>query len=262
MNSKEILEILNIMMYGSYIESIMKNEPMYMNVYRILVKRIEGGIYNTDDLLPPEPVLQEEFQVSRTTIRKAMELLTRDSYVSIKQGKGTRVLDRQAMSQQLNYVSSFSETLRKKGCKVAIKSLEFERVTADEAMAKELEIGEGDELFLLKRVVLSNGKPIAIVKNYLVPRFIPGLPRDYKRISSLYQYIEKEWGIIIESAFDRITARSADDAEAEALGLESKAPLLIDHRVTRTMGTPFEVVFLIIDASSYEFSIFMKGRVV
>ncbi|MBF9014576.1 MULTISPECIES: GntR family transcriptional regulator [unclassified Oceanispirochaeta] len=239
----------------------MKNEPMYLNVYRILVKRIEGGIYQTDELLPPEPVLQEEFQVSRTTIRKAMEMLTRDSYVIIKQGKGTRVLDRQAMSQQLNYVSSFSETLRKKGCTVSIDSIEFEKISADESMAGELEIEEGHELFLLKRVVLSNEKPIAIVKNYLIPRFVPGLPNDFKTITSLYQYIEQKWGITIESALDRITARSADEHEAAILGLEDRAPLLIDHRLTRTMGTPFELVYLIIDASSYEFSIFMKGRI-
>ncbi|MDC7232255.1 MAG: GntR family transcriptional regulator [Spirochaetales bacterium] len=239
----------------------MKSEPMYLNVYRILVKRIEGGVYKTDDLLPPEPVLQKEFQVSRTTIRKAMEMLARDSYVIIKQGKGTRVLDRKSMSQQLNYISSFSETLKKKGCEVSILSIDFEYVEADQQMAEELEIEEGDQVYLLKRVVASDGKPTAIVKNYLIPRFVPGLPKDYKEISSLYKYMEQNWGISIESALDRITARSATKEEAAILGLEEKAPLLIDHRLTRTMGTPFELVYLIIDASSYEFSIFMKGRI-
>ncbi len=239
----------------------MKNEPMYLNVYRILVKRIEGGIYKTDDLLPPEPMLQKEFQVSRTTVRKAMEMLVRDSYVIIKQGKGTRVLDRKLMSQQLNYISSFSETLRKKGCEVSILSIDFEEIQADRKMAEELEAEEGDLVYLLKRVVASDGKPIAIVKNYLIPRFVPGLPKDYNEITSLYKYMEQNWGISIESALDRITARSATKEEADILGLEKKAPLLIDRRVTRTMGTPFELVLLIIDASSYEFSIFMKGRI-
>lgn len=239
----------------------MKSKPMYLNVYRVLVKRIEGGVYKTDDLLPPEPVLQEEFNVSRTTIRKAMEMLARDSYVVIKQGKGTKVLDRKSMSQQLNYISSFSETLRKKGLEVSNLSIDFETVEADARMAEELEIEAGNQVYLLKRVVAANGKPIAIVKNYLIPRFVPGLPSDYGEITSLYKYLEMNWGISIESALDRITARSATSEEAGILGLEEKAPLLIDHRLTRTMGTPFEVVYLIIDASSYEFSIFMKGRI-
>ena len=239
----------------------MKKEPMYLNIYRILVKRIEGGIYKTNDLLPPEPELQNEFQTSRTTIRKAMEMLARDSYVSIKQGKGTRVLDRKEMSQQLNYVSSFSETLRHRGCEVTKKSINFERIGASSSFAEELEIDEGAELFLLTRILLSDGKPIAIVKNYLIPKFVPGLPEDYPTISSLYKYIETKWGITIESALDRISARSADSSESELLELEDKAPLLIDHRVTRTMGTPFETVYLFIDASSYEFSIITKGRI-
>ena len=238
----------------------MKNEPMYMNVFRILVKRIEGGIYKTEDLLPPEPELQKEFQVSRTTVRKAMEMLAQDSYVSIKQGRGTRVLDRSAMSQQLNYISSFSETLRKKGCDVVVQSIEFSVIPAADRIAGELEIDSGTEIFLLERVILSDGKPIAIMTNHLIPRFVPGLPDDYEDIRSLYQYIESKWGIVIESAFDRITARAANDEEAAVLGLNPGAPLLIDHRVTRTMGTPFDLVDLIIDASSYEFSIYMKGR--
>jgi GntR family transcriptional regulator len=179
----------------------------------------------------------------------------------IKQGKGTRVLDRKGMSQQLNYISSFSETLKKKGCEVSILSIDFEKVNADGQMAEELEIEEGDQVYLLKRVVASDGKPIAIVKNYLIPRFVPGLPKDYKEITSLYKYMEQNWGISIESALDRITAKAATREEAEILGLEEKAALLIDHRLTRTMGTPFELVYLIIDASSYEFSIFMKGRI-
>ena len=238
----------------------MKNEPMYMNIYRILTKRIDAGIYGTDELLPPEPELESEFQVSRTTIRKTMEILARDNYVSIKQGKGTRVLDKKAMSQQLNYVSSFTETLLKRGSIVDTRSIEFEYVKADDLLAEELEIENGDELFLLKRVLLSNGRPIAIVNNYLIPRFVPGLPKDYKNITSLYQYVEKSWGISIESAFDRITAKAASKEEADILELKPGDPLLVDHRVTRTMGTPFEVVYLIIDANSYEFSIFMKGR--
>ncbi len=239
----------------------MKTEPMYMNVFRVLVKRIEGEVYKTDELLPPEQELQREFQVSRTTIRKAMEMLARDSYVVIKQGKGTRVVDRSSMSQQLNHITSFSETLRQKGCEVRVKSIELSREIVGSQMADELEIDAGAEVFLLNRIVLSDGTPIAIAKNYLVPRFVPGLPNDYTSISSLYQYIETKWGITIESAFDRISARAADDDEAAILEVSPGAPLLVNHRVTYTMGTPFEVVYLTINASSYEFSIYMKGRI-
>ncbi|MBI9107948.1 MAG: GntR family transcriptional regulator [Spirochaetales bacterium] len=238
----------------------MKNEPMYMNVFRILSKRMDAGVYKTDELLPPEPLLQDEFQVSRTTIRKAMEMLAGEKYVSIKQGKGTKVLDRSIMSQQLNYVSSFSETLIKKGCNVSLKSINLKKVKADSAMADELCIEAGVELFLLERVYLSDLKPIAISRNFIIPRFVPGLGEDYMNMKSLYRYFETHWGITIESAFDRITARAADEDEARILDLEKGAPLLIDHRVSNTMGKPFEVVYLIIDAASYEFSIFMRGR--
>ncbi|MDC7227867.1 MAG: GntR family transcriptional regulator [Spirochaetales bacterium] len=238
----------------------MKKTPMYMKVYRLVVKRIESNIYPVDSLLPPEPELQEEFQISRTTVRKAMELLAHDGYVTIKQGLGTRVNDRKAMSQLLNYVSSFSETLKRRGCVVTIGEAFFSRVEADAERADILEIKPGSELYYLRRVIQSDGRPVAIAENYLIPRFVPGMADDYQSITSLYQYLEKKWGITIESAFDRITAKAAEKDEAETLGLLQGAPLLVDRRITYTMGTAFEAVTLTIDAKSYEFGISTKGR--
>jgi GntR family transcriptional regulator len=127
-------------------------------------------------------------------------------------------------------------------------------------MADELCIETGDELYLLERVYLSNLNPIAIARNYLIPRLVPNLPGDYSSITSLYKYLEEDWGLTIESAFDRITARAASLEEAGILNIEPGAPLLIDHRVSNTMGAPLEAVDLIIDAASYEFSIFMTSR--
>ena len=66
------------------------------------------------DYLPPEPELQKTFQVSRTTVRKAVEMLAQQGFVYIRQGRGTQILDFKA-TQKLGFVTSFSETLREKG---------------------------------------------------------------------------------------------------------------------------------------------------
>lgn len=51
-----------------------KRYPEYQRVYDVLRSRIASGEYATKSLLPPEPELEEMFQVSRTTVRKAVEL--------------------------------------------------------------------------------------------------------------------------------------------------------------------------------------------
>ena len=49
--------------------------PRYLWVYNTLKKQIEDREYVTGDHLPPEPELEKKYNVSRTTIRKAVELL-------------------------------------------------------------------------------------------------------------------------------------------------------------------------------------------
>ena len=75
--------------------------------------------------MPTEPDLLKMFTVSRTTVRKAMELLEQGGFVKIQQGRGTDVLDYKA-TQKLNVVSSFTETLELKGYKVQSKSMHID----------------------------------------------------------------------------------------------------------------------------------------
>src|SRR5512137_610788 len=88
--------------------------PRYLWVYDSLKNQIETEDYKVGDFLPPEPELQKTFRVSRTTVRKAVEMLAQQGFVYIRQGKGTQVLDFKA-TQKLGNVTSFSETLREKG---------------------------------------------------------------------------------------------------------------------------------------------------
>ena len=69
----------------------MEKTPAYIRVYNTLRSRILEGDYAIGDLLPAEPELEKQFLVSRTTVRRAVELLSRDGLVEAKQGRGTTV---------------------------------------------------------------------------------------------------------------------------------------------------------------------------
>ena len=62
-------------------------------------KMIEG-IFSPGKKLPSEYELQNQFQVSRQTVRNALELLEKQGFVRSRQGSGTYVLDREAEEQQ------------------------------------------------------------------------------------------------------------------------------------------------------------------
>ncbi|MDZ5456867.1 FadR/GntR family transcriptional regulator [Azohydromonas lata] len=61
-----------------------------------LMQQVRGGTYPPNSRLPPEPVLAQQFGVSRTVIREAVSRLKSEGLVETRQGSGTVVLGPQA----------------------------------------------------------------------------------------------------------------------------------------------------------------------
>lgn len=237
----------------------MARYPAYASVYEVLKKEIIEGDFAIGALLPPEPELEKRFRVSRTTIRKAVELLSQDGFVQARQGRGTEVLDNKT-KQNLNVVTSISETLKKKGFIVKPRSIYIDRVPASPHIAKDLGVREEEEVIRVQRVELANGIPIAIMKNYLKPMMVPGIELHAKEISSFYEFLEERYHICIDSAHDRISARTADFTEAEMLQVTPGTALLYMKRVCYQDKTPVCVDRLSLLGDRYEFEVTMSGR--
>lgn len=233
--------------------------PRYLRVYNSLKTQVEAGEFKVGDYLPPELELQRLFNVSRTTVRKAVELLSREGFVSIQQGKGTEVLDFKT-TQKLQYVTSFSETLREKGFTVHSREIELDFVAVTRTLAVDLKVETGTKLVRIRRVTLANGKPIAIMVNYLLPELVPGIERRIGFMSSLYAFLEAEYNVRIEAATDYISAKAASAQEAEKLQIPVDSPLLVVKRITYSRGQPIEIALLHVVADRYEYSVQCKGR--
>jgi GntR family transcriptional regulator len=113
----------------------------------------------------------------------------------------------------------------------------------------------------IQRIQLANDKPVAIMTNYLIPDLVPGILSDSGTFVSLYHHLETKYGILITSAKDNIKAKIADFLESELLQIPIGSPLLVDRRITLSQGRPIEIVIMIVDASKYEFSVNLTGRI-
>lgn len=233
--------------------------PRYQWVYSSLKSQIELGDYKVGDHLPPEPDLQKIFQVSRTTIRKAVEMLAQEGFLYIRQGRGTEILDFKT-TQKLHNVTSFSETLREQGFAVTQSEISVDFVPAPRHIAADLKLDVGTRLVKIDRVTLANGSPIAIMTNYLVTDLAPGIEKRIDGMSSLYSFLESEYRIAIEAATDFISARQATAEEAEKLRISRASPLLVVRRITHSGGRPVEVAILLIIADRYEYCVHTKDR--
>ena len=71
---------------------MLRNQPLYIQVVDILKQKILNNEYKIDENIPTERELEQEFGVSKITIRKAIEILESEGYVEKKSGKGTKVI--------------------------------------------------------------------------------------------------------------------------------------------------------------------------
>jgi GntR family transcriptional regulator, arabinose operon transcriptional repressor len=67
--------------------------PLYFQVYKSLLERIQQGEFPPGSFLPPERQLTEDYGVSRITVIKALDELVKAHYVKRQQGRGTVVTD-------------------------------------------------------------------------------------------------------------------------------------------------------------------------
>lgn len=77
------------------------------------------------------------YQVSRTTIRKAVKLLSDEGILSVRQGCGTMVMDIRT-TQNYNQVTSVTESLRKRGYDVTTGSMMIDVIPASRDIAADL----------------------------------------------------------------------------------------------------------------------------
>lgn len=231
--------------------------PLYQEVYQKIKHLIRTGEYEVGDFLPPESELEEQYGVSRTTIRKVITMLVTEGYVEVKQGRGTSVLDFNS-SQQLNMISSITETLRKRGMDVRAETVYIEVVRVTGKTAEKLELDDDAEVYRIQRVMLADDVPIAIMENYIRCELAPGIQKEFKEDHSLYHFLEDKYGLHIENAKDIISAKSAELSESRILNVRAGAALLTLRRVTYTQGHPLTYDRITVRADKYQFEIESK----
>ncbi len=93
------------------------NLPLYQQLQRALREAIDRRILDSNDALPPERDLAEEFRVSRITVRKAIDGLVNEGLLMRRQGSGTFVRGR--VEKNFSLLTSFSEDMRARGSQSA-----------------------------------------------------------------------------------------------------------------------------------------------
>jgi GntR family transcriptional regulator len=208
----------------------------------------------------PEVELEQNFGVSRITVRRAIDDLVQEGILVRKQGKGTFVQSPK-LTHELNAVTSWTEQLRMLGFTAQTADLQIREVEASPALAKELRISRGDALCMVMRLRLANGEPMSLMTNYLPASLVPELARKFVKGESLYDLLNKVYGLVPDVAIDKVETRLPTREEAKRLMIPARTPVLCVNRISYlTEGTPLEKSVVISRGDRYQYQVSLRGR--
>mgnify|MGYP002712660924 CR=1 FL=1 len=78
------------------------NELRYLDLKNTLCEKIYEGVYKDGEKIPSERQLSTDYDVSRITVRKTLELMEKENLIVREVGNGTRVTLK--MERHLGYV--------------------------------------------------------------------------------------------------------------------------------------------------------------
>ena len=206
--------------------------PLYIQIKETLQAQIESGAVAVGDRLPSERELSETYGVSRMTARQALQLLQQSGFSRRQVGKGTYA-SRPQIDQELRELTSFTGDMASRGLQPRSRVLRAAVLQADMETAAHLQAGVGEEIVVLQRVRLADGKPVALETAHLLHRLCPDIlaAHDFA-VASLYQVLQDHYGLHLVWASQVIGARMPDRTERAALELPARVPVLSLLRVT------------------------------
>jgi GntR family transcriptional regulator len=201
--------------------------PYYEQLRQILESDIRTGRVAVGDQLPSEAQLCEDFDVSRTVVRQALNELANDGLVSRYKGKGSFVSPPKVDEHLAQSLTGLAEEVRARGEVLTSEVLAFEQIDPPEHVAGMLRLEKGEQAIHLERVRSINGDPWVLTSTYLPAALCSGLLRYDMRERSLYGTLEHELGLLLHHGHRTIEAALAGERHASLLGIPVGAPILL-----------------------------------
>lgn len=214
----------------------------YLEIADELRKRIDQGIYSSQEPLPDQETFAQEFNVSRLTVKKAFDGLERQGLVYKQSGLGTFVAGEIPIKKKTDAPANAFIGLRNQLGKDTVKSqiVHFSVEFPDEQMQKNLEIKKTEPVYNIVRLRLHNDEPLILEHTYMPVKLVPDLDESILH-KSIYDYIHKNLKLKFGHAYRKIQANKADKYDQKYLNAKKDDPILeLEQIIWLTNGQPIE----------------------
>jgi GntR family transcriptional regulator len=201
-----------------------RRPPLADHVRSELKQLIVSGEVPVGSRLPSESHLCDQYNVSRITLREAVQGLVQEGYVVRRQGSGTYVTRRPKLQNSLDTNFSYTEYLEHAGIRAGKKLLSAKAVAAEGATAEALGVEAGTRVVEVRRLRTADGRP-AVYSIDALPAEIVSVTADRKALrGSLYRLLAQKRhpvdhgeAVVTPAAADRELAELLDVAAGTLL---------------------------------------------
>jgi GntR family transcriptional regulator len=220
--------------------------PRHRQLYMVLRDQISTGALAAEQALPSEQALGEQYEVSRITVRRALQDLSDGGFVERRHGVGTFVAE--APSQLAEPASlTIMGALRQTQLETTVEVIELNQRPAPIRVARALDTHPQAPVVYVLRLRSHDAEPLMITEAWLPIRLADHITLDGLQQHALYELMEQA-GVTLGRVTQELTAEIADPVRARLLQVDIGSPLLRINRVVQDISAE-PVQYLTIYAS-------------
>ncbi len=224
--------------------------PVYMQIHDEIKIKIEEGHWQVGDRLPSERELSQMYEVSRMTLRQAIQTLADEGLLERKMGSGTYVAAKK-VQEKMSGTTSFTELMRSQGKVPSNKTVSYQEKEASTFEKEELQLATGN-IIKMERVRYADGVPICLEITSIPAFLVKDVPQ--KEVTHSYYQVLENKGYQVKHAKQVITAVLANESQGRHLGIRKGDPLLQLSQISYLAdGTPCEYVQSLYVGNRFEF---------
>lgn len=231
---------------------------LWEQVYIYLKERLVDGHFPPGHKLPAESALAKRLNVSRVSLREALQRLELEGYIERKRGVGTFVIDRRPTHVEagIEKLISMSSVIRSRGQEPGTKETAIYAETATESVAPRLGISPGNPVTVIDRVRTIDGKPVFVDCSRFPSAYFPATTPAESIGESLFSFVENKLGLHVSHSVARLLPALVDGVLAEKLEV-SPGTLLIKLDQVHYLQDNTPIWYSILQYRESEFSWFI-----
>lgn len=209
--------------------SAAEREPRYLRIFARLHDGVASGRLPLGSMLPSQRELASQFGVSIMTVRQALQLLIDEGLIEARHGSGTYVTARYPFD--VGHLRSFASDLSGRGAVITTEVLAAGLATPPADVSDRL--GLPGDVFRLRRLRLSDGRPLIVQTSYLPEALAHIFEAEDVAARGLYTILA-EHGLTVARASETITPVTLGPTDAHDLARPETSPALSSHQVSFT----------------------------